>query len=148
MTWPRIFKSTFLSKIPSHNSWKTAQLSKMLCNNVPLITQLFEHHVLLPEFLGVVSSLNLLKAPSFFREYLIFVLWFLNHWVLDKFIQFKCCVNSASHYFYCFNGICDSVTVATCQMGMWLNLAYACCYSSLSTDHIGFSIITLNFTIR
>ena len=31
MTWPRISESTFPSKIPFHNSWKTAQLSKMHC---------------------------------------------------------------------------------------------------------------------
>ena len=30
MTWSRISESTFPSKILSHKSWKTAQLSKML----------------------------------------------------------------------------------------------------------------------
>ena len=108
MTWPQVSESAFHPKIPSHSSWKTAQLSKMLCNNVPLITQRFEHNVLLPLFPGVVSSLNLLRALSLFREYLISVLWFLSHRVFDKFIQVKSCVKSASHYFYCFNGITDS----------------------------------------
>ena len=106
--WTRISESTFPSNIPSHSSWKTVQLSKILCNNVPLITQQFERNVLLPEFLGVVSSLNLLKALYLFGEYLISVLWFLNHRVFDKFIQFKSCVKSASHYFHCFNGITNS----------------------------------------
>ena len=46
----------------------------MFFNNVPLITQRFEHNALLPEFPGVVSSHNLLEAPSLLREYLIFVL--------------------------------------------------------------------------
>ena len=39
MTWPRISKSTFPSKISFHNSWKTTQLSIMLSNNVPLTVQ-------------------------------------------------------------------------------------------------------------
>ena len=108
MTWPRISESTFPSKIPSHSPWKTSQLSKLLCNNVPLISQRIDLNVLLPEFPGVVSPLNLLKAPSIFREYLISVLWFLNHKVFDKFIQLKSCVKSASHYFYCFNAITES----------------------------------------
>ena len=108
MTWPRISESTFPSKISSHNSWKTAQLSKMLCNNVPLTVQWLERNALSPEFPGTVSPLNLLEAPSLFREYLIFFLWFLNHRVFDKFIQFRGCVKSASYYFYCFNGFTDS----------------------------------------
>ena len=134
MTWPRISKSTFPSKISSHNSWKTAQLSKMLCNNVPLTVQRFEHNALSTEFPGAVCSLNLLEASCLFREYL-------------KCIQLKSCVKSASNYFYCFNGF-KSVTMVMCQMGMWLNLVYTCCYSSLSTNHVGCPIMTLNFTTR
>ena len=34
MTWPRISESTFPSKIPSYNSWETAQLSKMLLSKI------------------------------------------------------------------------------------------------------------------
>ena len=37
----------------------------MVCNNMPLTVQRFEHNALSPEFPGVVSSLNLLEAPSF-----------------------------------------------------------------------------------
>ena len=74
MTWFQISESTFASKIPFHNSWRTSQLSKLLCSNVPLVTQRFEYGVLLPEFPGVLPALNLLKAHSFFTEYLIFVL--------------------------------------------------------------------------
>ena len=99
MTWPQIYESTFPFKFPSHNSWKTAQLSKMLCNNVPLTAQRFEHKLLSPEFPGAVSSLNLLKARSLFRNYLIFFLWYLNHKVFDKLIQFKSCFKSALSLF-------------------------------------------------
>ena len=108
MTWPRISESTFRSKILFYNLWKAVQLSKMLCNKVPLITQQFEENVLLPKSPGAVSSVNLLKAASLFREYLIFLIWFLNHRVFDKFIQFKSRVKSASQYFYCFNGITNN----------------------------------------
>ena len=93
----------FPSKVSSHNSWKTAEISKMLS----LTVQQFKHNALSPEFLGAVSSLNLLEAPSFFRVF-DFFLSFLNHRVFDKFIQLKSCVRSASRYFYCFNGFTDS----------------------------------------
>ena len=129
ITWPRIFKSTFPSKTPFHISWKTAQLSKMLCNIVPLTVQRFEHNALSEEFPGAVSSFNLVEGSCLFREYL-------------KFIQFKSCVKSASHYFYCFNGFTDnllrSVTMVMCQMSIWLNLVYMCCYSNLSTNMLDF----------
>ena len=95
MTWPRIFKSTFPSKISSHNCWKTAQLSEMLRNNVPLTVQWFEHNALSPKFPGAVPFLNLLDASCLFRECL-------------KFIHFKNCVKSASHYLCCFNGFTDN----------------------------------------
>ena len=42
----------------------------MLYTNVPLTVQRFEHNTLLPEFPGAVFSLNPLKDPSLFREYL------------------------------------------------------------------------------
>ena len=109
MTWPRISESTFPSKISSNNSSKTAQLSKMVHINVPLTVQQFEHNALSLQFPGAKSSLSLLEVPSLFTEYLFsFFLWFLNHRVFDTFIQFKTCVKSASHYFYCFNGFTDS----------------------------------------
>ena len=69
----------------------------MLCNDVSLTVQQFEHNALSPEFPGAVSSLDLLEDSCLFREYL-------------KCIQFKSCVKSASHYFYCFNGF-KSVTI-------------------------------------
>ena len=134
MIWPWTFESFFRSKISSHNSWKTAELSKILCNNVPLTVQQFEHNALSPEFPSALSSLNLLEASCPFREYL-------------KCIQLKRCVKSASHYFYCFSGF-KSVIMVMCQMGMWLNIVYTCCYSNLSTNHVGCCIMTLNFTIR
>ena len=139
MTWPRISESTFPSKMSSHISWKTAQLSKMVCNNVLLIVQRFEHNDLSPVFPGAVSSVKLLEASCLFIEYL-------------KSIQFKSCVKSASRYFYCFNDFTDnslkSVTMVMCQMGMWVDLFYMSCYSSLSTNQVECPIMTLNFTTR
>ena len=99
LTWARISESIFPSKISSHNPWKTAQRSKMLCNNVPLTVQWFEHNALSPSFPGAVSSLNLLEVSCLFREYL-------------KCFQLKSCVKCASHYFYFFNGF-KSVTMVT-----------------------------------
>ena len=75
MAWPRISESTFSSKTSSHYSWKTAQLSKMVCNSVLLTVQRFEHNAVSPEFPGAVSALSLFKVPSFLREYLIFFLY-------------------------------------------------------------------------
>ena len=43
----------------------------MLCKNVLLTVQRFEHTILSPEFFGVVPCLNLLAAPSLFTEYFI-----------------------------------------------------------------------------
>ena len=74
---------------------KTAQLSKMPYNDVPLTIQRFERNVLLPEFPGAVPSLNLLEASCLFRQFL-------------KFIKFKSYVNSGSRYFYCFNSFTDN----------------------------------------
>ena len=77
------------------------------------------------EFPDVVSSLTLLEGSCLFREYL-------------KFIQFKSCFKSASHYFYCFNCFTDnllkSVTLVMCQMSIWLNLLCMCYYFNLSTN--------------
>ena len=71
-TWPRFSVFTSASKISSHNSWKTTQLSKMICNNFPLTVLRFERSSLSPEFPGAVPSLNLLEALLVFREYLGF----------------------------------------------------------------------------
>ena len=106
MTWPRISESNFRSKIPSHNSWKRTELSKLFCNNnVPLVAQRFEHNVLPQDFPGAVSSCNLLKTP--YRVF-DFFLRFLNHRVFDNFIQFKNYFTSASHCFCYFNAITDN----------------------------------------
>ena len=86
MTWPRISESTFPSKIPSYNSWKTAQLSKTLCSNVPLTVQRPEDKPLSPEFLAAVSSLNLLEASSLFRDYLIIILFFFYNFKTIEYI--------------------------------------------------------------
>ena len=118
------FRIYFSSKMSSRDSWKRAKLTKMLYNNAPLTFQQFD--VLLPKFLGEVSALNLLKASCLFKEL----------------IQFKSWVKRASHYFYCLNGFTNNILKSV------TNLVYTCCYSSLSTNHVGFPIMTLNFTIR
>ena len=69
----------------------------MVSDNVPLIVQRSEHNTLSPEFPDAASSLNLLEAPYLLGEYLIAFLWFLNHKVFDKFIQFKGCIKSSSY---------------------------------------------------
>ena len=45
----------------------------MLCKNVPLTVQRFEHSAVSPELPGAVSSLNLLEALSLLKKYLIFL---------------------------------------------------------------------------
>ena len=62
----------FLNKIASRNSWETAQLFKMLCDNAHLTVQQFWHDVVSPEFLATLSFPNLQEARSLFGEYLIF----------------------------------------------------------------------------
>ena len=37
MTWPQALESTLFFKIAFRNCWETAQLSKMLCDDGPLI---------------------------------------------------------------------------------------------------------------
>ena len=115
ITWPGIFESTF----PSKTLTLERQLSYLKWFATMCLTvERFEHNALLPDFPGAVSSLNLFESPSFLEGIWFFFLWFLNHGVFDKFIQFRGCVKSASYYFYCFNGdhvwqcvkrACDSV---------------------------------------
>ena len=94
MTWLRALESTLPFKTASRNSWETAQLSKMLCDNDPLVVQQFGHSIVLPKFPAALSFqqfghsivlpkfpaalsfLNLLEPPSLFGEYLTFFLWF------------------------------------------------------------------------
>ena len=120
LTWLRALESTLPFKTASHNSWETAQLSKMLCDNAPLTVRQFDHNIVSPKFPATLSCLNLLEAPSLSGEYFIFFLWFQKHRALDYFSQFKCCVKRASNYFCYFNGITvnllKSVTMAICQM--------------------------------
>ena len=72
MTWLRALESNLLFKIAPRNSWETAQLSKMLCNNASLTVQQFGLDIVSPKFPAALSFLNLLEAPSLFGEYLIF----------------------------------------------------------------------------
>ena len=92
------------------------------------------------------NDLNtMLCHQSFLVQCLLWTYWKLLAFLES--IQLKRCVKSAAHYFYCFNGF-KSVTIVICQMGMWLNIVYTCCYSSLSINHVGCPIMTINFTIR
>ena len=72
MTWLQALESTLLFKTASRNSWETAQLSKMLCDNAPLTVQQFGHNIVSPKFPAALSFLNLLEAPYLFGEYFIF----------------------------------------------------------------------------
>ena len=72
MTWLRALESTLPFKTAYRNSWETAQLSKMLCGNAPLVVQQFGHSIVLPKFPAALSFLNLLEPPSLFGEYLVF----------------------------------------------------------------------------
>ena len=76
MTWLRALESTLPFKTASRNSWETAQLSKMLCDNAPLTVQQFGHNIVSPKFPAALSFLNLLEASSLFGKYLTVFLWF------------------------------------------------------------------------
>ena len=65
MTWFGALESTLPFKTASDNSWETAWLSKILCDNAPLAVQQFAS----PKFPAAWSFLNLLEAPSLFGEY-------------------------------------------------------------------------------
>ena len=78
MTCFRALESTLCFKIASRNSWETAQLSKMLCDNAPLTVQQFGHNIVSPKFPAVFSFLNLFEAPSLFGKNLIFSCDFKN----------------------------------------------------------------------
>ena len=125
------FESTLPFKTAFHNSWETAQLPKMLCDNSPLTVQQFGYNIVSPKFPAAFSFLNLLEAPSLFGDYFIFFLWFLKNRAFDYFSQFKCCVR-ASNYFSCFNGITANLTEERDRKNMsnGLNLVYARCYST------------------
>ena len=112
----------------------------MLCDNATLTVQQFVHNIVSPKFPAALSFLNLLEAPSLFGEYLIFFLMILKtQRAFDYFSQFKCCVKRASNYFCCFNGITINLTEERDRgkMSNGVNLVYAHCYSSLSTNHVG-----------
>ena len=131
MTWPQISESTFPSKIPSHNSWNT--------------TQRFEHNVLsLQSFLVQCLLSACWKLPPFLES-----IWFLKDKVFDKFIHFKSCVKSTSHYFCFFNKakLTEDRDCGNVSHGLRLNLVYACCYSNLNTNRVGCPIIRWNFSI-
>ena len=104
MTWPRISESTFPSKISSHNSWKTAQLSKMimkvsLWQSNDLNTMLCHQSFLVQCLLSTYWKL----LPFSESIWLLFFSMIFKPWVFDKFIQFKRYINSACYYFHCFS---------------------------------------------
>ena len=78
MTWLRALESTLPFKIASRNSWETAQLSKMLCDNAPLTVHQFGYNIVSPKFPAALTFLSLLEDPSLFGEYLIFSYDFKN----------------------------------------------------------------------
>ena len=55
---------TLLFKTASRNSWETAQLSKMLCDNAPLTVQRFSDNNVSLKFPAELSFLNMLLSWS------------------------------------------------------------------------------------
>ena len=141
MTWLRALESTHPFKTASRNSWETVQLSKMLCGNVPLTVQQFGHSILSPNFPAALSFLNLLKAPFLFGEYFIFFPMILKTEYLITLVNSNAASREPLIIFCCFNGISVNLTEEHDHgnMSNGLNLVYACCYSSLSTNHIEMS---------
>ena len=72
--------------------WQSYDLSAVLCHQSFLAQCLLSTYWKLFWFLESIWVFSMI----------------LNHRVFDKFIQFKSCVKSASHYFYCFNGFTNS----------------------------------------
>ena len=68
----------FPLKLHSRNSWETAHLSKMLCDNDPLTVQKFGQNIMPSKFPAALSFLNLLEAPSLFGEHFFFFYDFKN----------------------------------------------------------------------
>ena len=82
----------FLKWFATMSLWQSINLSTMICHQCFLMQYIFSTYWKLLPFL----------------ESIWFFPWFLSHRVFDKFIEFKSCVKSASHYFYCFDGFTDS----------------------------------------
>ena len=125
--WLRALESTYLRQLNYQKCcvtmplWQSSNLVIILCH------QSFLLHCLS----------YLLGAPSFFGEY-FFPYDFKNIYrAFDYFTQFKCCVKRASNYFCCINDITVNLTEEHDRDNLWngLNLVYARCYSSLSTNH-------------
>ena len=128
MTWLRALESTLPFKTASCNSWDTAQLFKMLCDNAPLTVHQLGHNIVSPKFSAALSFLKILEAPSFFGEYFFFFSYdFKNIEHLITFVN----SNAASR---------EPLIIFErdrANMSNRLNLVYARCYSSLSTNHVG-----------
>ena len=108
MTWPQIFESNFSLKYHPTTLEKQliclkwfARVSLWQSNN--LGTMLYHQSFLVQYLLSTCCNFF-----PFLESIWYFLLWFLNHRVFNKFIQFKSYVKSFSHYFYCFNGFIDS----------------------------------------
>ena len=137
MTWPRISESTLPLKY--HPTTLERQLKYPKCFATMCLWQ--------SNNLSTMHCHQSFLVQCFLSTYWIFFLSFLNDRVFDKFIQFKSCVKSASHYLCCFNGFTDSYERAR----PWQCVKWACdsvsfnmcCYASLSTNHVGCFIMTL-----
>ena len=99
MTWHRALETTLLFKIAFRNSWETAQLSKMLCDNLLWQFNNLGMILCLQSFLLHCLFLTCWKILPFLDS-----IWFFSY-------DFKntehliTLVKRASNYFYCFNGI-------------------------------------------
>ena len=135
-------------------SSKKIQLSKMLCKDAPLTDKQLEHNVLSPDFADVLSSLKLWKAPFLFGEYFLsFYDFKILEWMISLFNS-----NAASReidfYLMIFITFMVSQTAnwrahpwhcvkCTCGTNSFMRVAFPV----LAPNHVGYFIITLNFTI-
>ena len=88
MTWLQALESTLPFKTASRNSWETAQLSNMLCDNASLTVQQFGHNIVSPKFSATLSFLYLLEAPYLFGEHFFFPMIFKTEHLITPVITF------------------------------------------------------------
>ena len=136
MTWLWALESTFPFKTAFRNFFETGQLSKMLCDNATLAVQQFGLNIVSPKFSAALFFLPPGNSFPFWRVFYFFPMIFKT--AFDYFPQFKCCVKRASNYFCCINGISVNITEERDRgnLSNGLNLVYAHCYSSFSTNHV------------
>ena len=122
MTWPLISESTFPSRISFHNSWKTAELSKMLFNNDPLTVQRFELNALSPEFLGQCLLSTYWKLLPFLESIWFF---FYDFWTIEYLISLFNSKAASRVHFIILIALMVSPT-ANWKPWLWQCIKWAC----------------------